>query len=259
MLVKGGMRMLIHIRISRRVLSLGGILLLLFVGIVSEKWINASSMPIPKPIEQVKTTQKVIALTINVDWGEEYIPAILDALDNGKARATFFVTGRWAKKNPELLKTIALRGHQIENHGYSHPHPDNLSVGANQEEIKKTESIVEEIIGKKTSYYAPPYGEKGISGLRAADQLGYRTILWTLDTVDWRPESTPEVIIQRILNPAVRFGIKPNKAGAIVLMHPKANTVKALPIIIEQLTKDGFILQTIDGLITFDLVGNTIS
>ncbi|KGP76631.1 polysaccharide deacetylase [Desulfosporosinus sp. Tol-M] len=251
--------MFINFKISRRKYSFGGILFLLLVGIVAEHWIVASDVPVSRPIEQIKTDRLVMALTINVDWGEEYIPAMLDVLDQGKARATFFVTGRWAKNNPELLKIISNRGHQIENHGYSHPHPDQLSIGANQEEIKKTESIIEGIIEKKTHLYAPPYGEKGASGLRAADVLGYQTILWTLDTVDWRANSTPEMIAERILNPAIRFGIKPDKSGAIVLMHPKANTVRALPVILDQLTQDGFCFQTLDGLIAAEQIGDTTS
>ena len=253
------MQMFINLKISRRLHSFVGIFFLLLVGTFAEHWIIASNVPVSKPIEHIKTDQLVMALTINVDWGEEFIPAILDVLDQHKARATFFVTGRWAKKNPELLKIISSRGHQIENHGYSHPHPDQISIGANQEEIKKTESIIEGIIGKKTHLYAPPYGEKGASGLKAADTLGYQTILWTLDTVDWRANSTPEIIAKRILNPAIQFGIKPAKSGAIVLMHPKTNTVKALPVILDQLARNGFNFQTLDGLITFDQNGDTTS
>lgn len=251
--------MFINLRISRRILSFGGIFFLLLVGIVAEHWIIASDVSVSKPIEQVKTEQLVMALTINVDWGEEYIPPMLDVLEQRDVHVTFFVTGRWAKKNPELLKIISSRGHQIENHGYSHPHPDQLSNEANQVEIQKTESIIEGIIDKKTHLYAPPYGEKGASGLKAADALGYQTILWTLDTVDWRADSTPEIIVKRIVNPAIQYGIKPNKSGAIVLMHPKANTVKALPVIIDQLVQDGFSFQTLDGLITSEHIGNTTS
>ncbi len=249
--------MFISLKISRRIKALVGIFCLLLLGIVIEHWITASDVSAAKPIERINTDQLVLALTINVDWGEEFIPAMLDVLDQGNARATFFVTGRWAKNNPELLKLIAGKGHQIENHGYSHPHPDQLSIGANQEEIKKTESVIEGIIGKKTHLYAPPYGEKGAFGLRAAEMLGYQTILWTLDTVDWRANSTPEIIAKRILNPAKQFGIKPDKAGAIVLMHPKANTVKALPIILDQLASDGYSFHTLDELITFDRIGDT--
>jgi len=251
--------MFINLKISRRLLSFGGIFFLLLVGIFADRWIISTDVPVSKPIAQIKTTQLVMALTINVDWGEENIPAMLDILDERKARATFFVTGRWAKKNPELLKIISSRGHQIENHGYSHPHPDQLSIGANQEEIKKTESIIEGIIGKRTHLYAPPYGEKGASGVRAADALDYQTILWTLDTVDWRLDSTPAVIAKRIVNPAIQFGIKPNKSGAIVLMHPKENTVKALPVILDQLASDGFSFQTLDALITSENIGDTTS
>ena len=251
--------MFINLKISRRILSLVGIFFLLVVGITTERWFIRSNASVTKPIEQVNTDQLVMALTINVDWGEEYIPAILDELDKGKARVTFFVTGRWAKKNPETLKMISKRGHQIENHGYSHPHPDRLSVSANHEEIKKTETIIEEIIGQKTHLYAPPYGEKGASGLRAAKELGYQTILWTLDTVDWRADSTPEIIAKRIINPAIRFGIKPNKSGAIVLMHPKANTVKALPVILHQLALQGYSFQSLDELITYHQSGDTTS
>lgn len=251
--------MFINLKISRRILSFGGIFFLLLAGIAAGRWVVTSNTPIAKPIEQINTDQKIMALAINVDWGEEYIPAILDELDKGKAHVTFFVTGRWAKKNPDLLKEIYGRGHQIENHGYSHPHPDQLSVAANREEIKKTESIIEGVIGKKTHLYAPPYGEKGASGLRAAHELNYKTILWTLDTVDWRPDSTPEIIAKRIINPAIQFGIKPNKSGAIVLMHPKENTVKALPVILGQLAKEGFIFQTLDELITYDQSGDTTS
>jgi peptidoglycan/xylan/chitin deacetylase (PgdA/CDA1 family) len=223
------------------------------------KCIFGKANPTIKPIEQINTSQKVMALTINVDWGEEYIPGILRELDKGKVKATFFITGRWAKNNPELVKAIAEAGHQIENHGYSHPHPDRLSVKSNQEEIKKTEEIIFNITGKKTSFYAPPYGEKGKTGLKAAEELGYFTILWTLDTVDWRPESTPGIIAKRVLDPERKTGIKPNKCGAIVLMHPKENTLKALPLIVHQLAQEGYCLKTINELITLDNTGDTTS
>jgi peptidoglycan-N-acetylglucosamine deacetylase len=246
-------------KLSYRVLKLIGLTFVLVMGLFLGQRIVDVSASLPEPLEQVKTTEKALALTINVDWGEEYLPGILEALDRKQAKATFFVTGRWAKKNPDLVKEIVARGHELGNHGYSHPHPDQISVGANEEELVKTETIVKELTGIKTMYYAPPYGERGKSGLKAAQNLGYRTILWTLDTVDWRPESTPEVISKRILNPGVRFGIRPQKEGAIVLMHPKENTLKALPNILEQLNREGFRCVTLTQLITLERVGNTTS
>ncbi|MDA8227137.1 MAG: polysaccharide deacetylase family protein [Desulfitobacterium hafniense] len=247
------------IRIPRTALVTTVLFCMIALGFRLEQRMVLSVSSIPQPIEHVKTNQKVMALTINVDWGEEYIPAILNILDQGKAKATFFVTGRWAKKYPELIKLMVSRGHEVENHGYSHPHPDNLSIAANKEEISRTETILFELSRLKTRFYAPPYGERGLSGLKAANELGYKTILWTLDTVDWRPESSAEIIANRVLNPQSRFGIKPDKHGAIVLMHPKPNTVKALPVILKQLDIDGFKLVTINELITFGIEGNTTS
>jgi peptidoglycan/xylan/chitin deacetylase (PgdA/CDA1 family) len=234
-------------------------LVVLFLGlsVIQNKSIGVSRLNLPSPLEQVKTEEKVMALTINVDWGEEYIPPMLNVFKEYQVKVTFFVTGRWALKNPQLLREMAAQGHQIENHGYSHPHPDNLSVAKNKEELLKTEEVIKELIGRKTWYYAPPYGERGKNGLLAAEELGYTTVLWTLDTIDWRADSTPEKIAQRILEPQVRYGVKPEKKGALVLIHPKENTLKALPNILSKLQAEGFELVTIEKLITFSTAGNT--
>jgi peptidoglycan/xylan/chitin deacetylase (PgdA/CDA1 family) len=234
-------------------------LLVVFIGLtlMQSRVVGVSNQNLPVPIDQVQTDNKIIALTINVDWGESYIPEILDILDRYQAKATFFVTGKWAAKHPELIQQIAAKGHLLGNHSYSHPHPDNLTVVQNKEELSKTENIIKEVTGCKTIYYAPPYGEKGKNGLQAADELGYTTILWTLDTIDWKLESTPELITQRILDPKIRYGVKPEKKGAIVLMHPKKNTVKALPDILAGLKNEGFSFVTIEKLITTGLTGNT--
>ncbi len=227
-------------------------LAVLFIGltIIDARSIGVSHLDLPAPLERVVTDEKVIALTINVDWGEEYIPAMLDALERYDAKATFFVTGRWAENNSEMIKVMDSKGHQIENHGYYHSHPDQIPVTKTEEEIMATEKVIMGITGKKTNYYAPPYGERGPNGLKAASNLGYTTVLWTLDTIDWQPESNPEIIVQRILEPKIRHGIKPERKGAIVLMHPKENTLHALPSILSRLKKEGFNIVTIEKLIT---------
>lgn len=225
--------------------------------LVQNRYDVVSKMNVPSPLEQVKTKEKAMALTINVDWGEEYIPGILNILDEYQAKATFFVTGRWAAKNPDLLKKIAARGHLIGNHEYYHSHPDQLTVAKNKEELLKTEKKIFEITGQKTTFYAPPYGERGRNGLAAADELGYKTVLWTLDTIDWRQDSTPQVIVERILDPKSRNGKKPDKCGAIILMHPKEYSVVALPQILRALQNDGFSFVTLEKLITLELSGNT--
>jgi len=215
------------------------------------KFFGSASVIAQGPVSQVETEQRVMALTINVDWGEENIPAMLNLLKKENVKVTFFVSGRWAKKNPELLKQIHAEGHLIENHAYSHLHPDRASLDENKREILRTEQVIEGLTGTRTGFYAPPYGEKGTSGLRAASELGYTTILWTLDTIDWREDSTVDLIVQRVVSPSVKTGVKPEKRGAIVLMHPKANTVKALPQIISRIKQEGFKFVTVAELMDY--------
>lgn len=190
-----------------------------------------------QPIYQGDTNYKRMALTFNVDWGEEYLPAILSALEQHDSKATFFITGRFAAKFPGLVKQIADQGHEIGNHGYSHPHPDNISKRENQREIKSTEEVLKNCCGVTTVLFAPPYGEHKQHVVESAEEIGYKTILWTIDTIDWDKSRQAKDIENKVLNSA--------QNGAIVLMHPTDRTVLALPAILEQLTKEGYELSTV--------------
>ena len=88
--------------------------------------------------------------------------------------------------------------------------------------------------------FAPPYGEVDRRVVAAADALGYRTIMWTIDTIDWQ-EPSVETTIARVMNKA--------QNGGIVLMHPKVKTVRALPAIIEGLRQKGFKLLPVGELL----------
>ncbi|WP_066507453.1 polysaccharide deacetylase family protein [Abyssisolibacter fermentans] len=187
---------------------------------------------------------KIIALTCNVDWGEEYIPDMLKILEQNNVKITFFVTGTWAKKNPEVLKSIYKAGHEIGNHGYFHEKYGNLSYTQNTNEIKKAENIINSIINVKCKYFAPPSGHYSDNTIKAAKALNYKIIMWSIDTIDWRNDSTKDIIIKRVLSKACNSGI--------VLMHPKPETIKALPIIIEELRKKGYKLGTITDIINPD-------
>ena len=194
----------------------------------------------PKPIYQGAATEKKVAFACNVFWGEEYLPAMLDTFAKNDVHITFFIGGSWAKQYPELLKNIAASGHELANHSYSHPHPNALSKEKNQEQITRTEAAIEEITGQKTLLYAPPYGEFNETVLAAASELGYATIMWSIDTIDWR-RPDPEVIHSRIM--------KKIQPGAIILMHPTDPTSKALPGIIAELQTKGYTITTVSDII----------
>lgn len=209
------------------------IALLLFACAVwsGHAFIKSVSPVTAAPYYQGDGKEKTISLAINVDWGEEYIPDMLTVLDKYGVKATFFLTGRWADKNPLLAMEIAEAGHEIGNHAYSHASPNALSYEKNREEISRTSAAIQKACGVQTDLYAPPSGERKDHVLRAAADEGYQTILWSVDTVDWkRPD--PAVIIKRVTSKA--------HPGAIVLAHPTNPTLEALPVILETLQKEGY-------------------
>ncbi|QJW48294.1 polysaccharide deacetylase family protein [bacterium BFN5] len=179
-----------------------------------------------QPIFHGNISEPKVAFACNVFWGEEFLPDMLQTLSNQNTHITFFIGGSWAKKYPDLLADIANKGHEVGNHTYSHPHPNTISKEKNKEQIVKTEDLVKEITGIKTTLYAPPYGEYNDTVLAAADELGYTTIMWTIDTIDWkRPPA--DIIKNRV--------VKKLHNGAIILMHPTEPTAKALPELITEL------------------------
>lgn len=183
------------------------------------------------PIYQGSEKEKRIALACNVFWGEEYMPKMLDICKEENIKITFFAGGTWVEDFPDLLKKMDAAGHEIGSHGYSHPHPDQLSKSGNLRDMQQAEKLIYDTIQKKPKLYAPPYGEKGPAVLKAAEEQDYSFILWSIDTIDWQ-RPAPDVIVQRVVSKAHN--------GAIVLMHPTESTVKALPSIIKQLKSEGY-------------------
>ncbi len=181
-----------------------------------------------------------ISLTFNVDWGEKYINSILKILKDKEIKATFFITGNWAQKNPELVKKIADKGHEIGNHGYKHLHPVSLNKEQLISLIKNNEKIIYDLTGQKTNLFAPPYGEVNQRISTIVSSIGYKTILWSADTIDWqRPSSN--LIVERAVNKV--------SDGGIILMHPTQPSVKALSDIINRLKNRGFKFVTVSQLI----------
>jgi probable sporulation protein (polysaccharide deacetylase family) len=184
-----------------------------------------------EPIYQGNTGQKNVALTVNVDWGEEYIPQMLAEFKKHEAVVTFYVTGSWAEKNKDLLKRMAQEGHSIQNHGYKHLHFNTLTQDQMTTQIKKAEETIKEITGRKTTFFTPPYGEQNKQLMTVISELGYDLTMWSVDTIDWqRPD--PDIIVKRVMNKVHN--------DAIILMHPTEPTVKALPAMLTQLKQDGY-------------------
>ncbi|KNF08869.1 peptidoglycan-N-acetylglucosamine deacetylase PgdA [Gottschalkia purinilytica] len=184
---------------------------------------------------------KTIAFACNIDWGEEHIPKMLDIFKENKINITFFPTGRWAEKNPDLLKDIHKSGNEIGNHGFTHRDYDKLDYQQNKEEISKSHDTIKGIIKVEPKHFAPPSGAFNDSTVKAAKELNYNVIMWSVDTIDWRKDSTRDIIVDRVVSKAHN--------SAIVLMHPTEETVKALPIMIQSLKEKGYKIGKISDII----------
>lgn len=195
---------------------------------------------VSSPHYQGSTNQKMVSLTFNVDWGEEYLPQLLEILKKEDIKATFFVTGKWAERQPDLVKEIVKSGHDLGNHGHGHSHLKNLSNEELAQEITGGEKVLQRISGQKPYLFAPAYGEVDERITRVAGQLEYEVIMWSLDTIDWQ---NPDVatIVRRVV-PRIHN-------DAIILMHPTKPTVDALPQIIKQLKQEGYRMVPVSKLI----------
>jgi len=165
-----------------------------------------------------------VSIMINVYWGTEYLEEMLEILDNYEVKTTFFVGGQWVEKEPEMFNLIISRGHEVGNHGYFHKDQEYLNYDQNYEEININHQLVSVTHGYQMNLFAPPSGSFNKATLQAANDLGYTTIMWSKDTIDWRDQDA-NLIFSRATNNI--------KGGDLILAHPTKCTLRALPLILE--------------------------
>ena len=171
---------------------------------------TASSNERLLPIYKVSTEEKKVALTMNCAWNAEDIDKILGILEENNIKITFFMVGDWIEKYPEAVKKIYEAGHEIGTHSDTHPHVNNLSYEENIEEIENSNDKIEKITGSRTNLYRTPYGEYNQTVIKAAQDKGYYTIQWSLDTLDYTG-ITGDEMWNRIKDKI--------SSGDIILMH----------------------------------------
>jgi peptidoglycan/xylan/chitin deacetylase (PgdA/CDA1 family) len=195
----------------------------------------------PPELRSVPTTQKVVSVAVNVVWGTEYVPPIVQALKSQGDKATFFLGGTWAEHNPDVARQIRDAGMEIGSHGDKHRHVGSLGIAANEEEISKAAERIEAATGVTPTLYGPAYGELSPAVHLAAQKQGVRVVMWSIDTIDWRKNHTPAIIQQRVLS-----RLQP---GAIILMHPTDRTAAALPGLLKELHSRGYRVVGVEELL----------
>ena len=193
------------------------------------------------PIYSVKTSGNQVALTFDAAWGSDKTQALLDIFDKYHIKVTFFVTGMWADANPDALKAIADRGHEIGNHSYTHRDFASLSDAEIVNELTRTSDAIERVTGRKPTIFRAPYGSWNSRIVDVVCGQQYDFIQWDVDSLDWKG-LTAEAIEARVL-PKVQ-------SGSIVLFHNDGKyTPDAVPTIIEKLQAKGFKFVTVSELV----------
>ncbi|WP_181555236.1 polysaccharide deacetylase family protein [Thermaerobacillus caldiproteolyticus] len=194
----------------------------------------------PAAIYRGHPEKPMVTFLINVAWGNEYIPKMLEILKKHNVKATFFLEGRWVKNHPDMAKMIVDAGQEVGNHSYSHPDLKTMSNQAIREQLEKTNKVIEATTGVKCKWFAPPSGSYRDDVVKIADDLNMKTIMWSVDTIDWQKPS-PSVIVKRVMSK-----IHP---GAMVLMHPTLSTAEALEPLIVSIQQKGYKIDNVSTLL----------
>ncbi len=149
--------------------------------------------------------------------------------------------GKWAKENSDYVKMINEQGHVIGNHAYNHPDMARLSSRQTNEQLTRTNEILKAITGDVPKWFAPPSGSYSDQTVTTAAKKDMETILWTVDTIDWKNPSE-SVMINRVMT-----NIHP---GATVLMHPTSPIAEGLDSLITGIKEKGYKIGTIDQLLS---------
>ncbi|MGI4790969.1 MAG: glycosyltransferase [Janthinobacterium lividum] len=204
-------------------------------------------------------TQKKIALTFDDGPDPRWTPEILDILSHSKnndgspIKATFFVVGQNAEAHPGLLTREWNDGMEIGNHSYTHPEIDRISPLRTKLELDATQRVIEAMTGHMTTLWrAPnradsePSTEADFDPVFQGDKLGYLFIGEQIDPTDWKPGIKSAQIVANVLANA--------NNGNTVLLHDaggdtRAETVKALPLIIAGLKARGYSFVSVSALV----------
>lgn len=198
---------------------------------------SSQSKPVTLGSEVSRGSTSSTKIAVTLDAGASAAPTdkILKVLAKHGVRCTFFLTGKWIEKNPNLTRRIVAEGHEIGNHSYSHPRLTDLSEGEITRQIDRTEQLVQTTTGTSTKpLFRMPYGARDKRVLSIVGKLGYRSIYWHVDSWDSvKPGITADQITKRVLSKVGN--------GSIILMHCGSQaTADALDDLLTQLTERGY-------------------
>lgn len=159
-----------------------------------------------------------IILTFDQGYENGYTADILDTLAEKHATAIFFLTGDYAKSEPELVRRMIAEGHMLGNHGMTHASLPTLKPEEQVKELSTLHDYVVEKYSYTMQYFRCPCGEYSGEALKTAQSLGYKTIFWSGAHVDWlvNDQPDPQAALEKLTSQA--------HGGEILLLHSVSST-----------------------------------
>ncbi|HET7559230.1 MAG TPA: polysaccharide deacetylase family protein [Limnochordia bacterium] len=191
------------------------------------------------PIFYYKTTEKKMALTFDISWGEKEPMRVLDVLKSANQKATFFLSSPWSQKHPDVVKALVDAGMEIESHGNAHINLDQATVQQITDNVDSAHQVLVQLSGQTPTFLRPPNGAYDDAVVDTLKALNYETVIWSIDSLDWK---NPGVgyMVQRVSREAF--------PGAIILFHASDSakqTADALPQVLATLKSQGYQLVTL--------------
>ncbi|MEO1969575.1 MAG: glycosyltransferase [Sphingomonadaceae bacterium] len=207
------------------------------------------SLPTPTVVQRTGSADpKAIALTFDDGPDGTWTPQILDILERKHVPGTFFMIGENALAHPEIVNRIVDDGGEIGNHTYTHPNLAKTSDAESRLEINATQRVIEAYTGRRLTLFRAPYfgdaeptTEDELAPALIAQKLGYTIVGLHADAEDWQRPGVAQ-IIKNVMDSV--HSSNPDRTVNVVLLHDgggdRAQTVAALPIIIDRLRAEGY-------------------
>lgn len=191
------------------------------------------------------TNEKVLYLTFDAGYENGCTAKILDTLKEKQVPAAFFLVGNYIRQSPDLVRRMVAEGHTVGNHTMHHYDMSRLSdKAAFSKELTDLEALYKETVGQELpKFYRPPQGIYSEENLKMAQELGYKTLFWSLAYVDWNNDAQPtkEAAFAKLL--------PRTHNGAVVLLHSTSTTnAEILGELIDKWREAGYRFGTLEEL-----------
>ena len=191
------------------------------------------------------TNEKVLYLTFDAGYENGCTAKILDTLKEKQVPAAFFLVGNYIRQSPDLVRRMVAEGHTVGNHTMHHYDMSRLSdKAAFSKELTDLEALYKETVGQELpKFYRPPQGIYSEENLKMAQELGYKTLFWSLAYVDWNNDAQPtkEAAFAKLL--------PRTHNGAVVLLHSTSKTnAEILGELIDKWKEAGYRFGTLEEL-----------